>query len=399
MKNIIYLLLILTLNKSYSQVSHLNRGGIMSVNYYEEIDFEFIRNKIVIPVQIKGKTYRFVLDTGAPNVLSKELADVIQPALLDSISIRDANGNKGILNTVSLDSFQLGNLTFEHTAALVFDLSTSPVFGCFGIDGLIGSNVLRNSIISIDAKNKKLIITDQEAKLSLKKKEAEKIDLSKNQSSPYLWLRLRGKDHAREQVLIDTGADGLYDLAKKHYEIFQKQDIFSVSGESEGASTFGIFGGGSKNKQYKLVLPVLEINDIQLTRVVTNTMDDNESRIGARLLEYGVMIIDYKNKRFYFKAYSKTVPAAKPDYGFSQTLNGNKLIVGFVWDEQLKSRLKYGDEITEMNHVVINESSLCDLVVGKLDFPDQHTIVLKIKTETGEEFELSIDKKLPPKAE
>ena len=126
------LLLILTLFVSnvYSQDINLNIGKVQSRDYYEEIQFEFIRNKIIIPVEIAGKAYRFILDTGAPNIISTEVEQLIQPEQLQSIPVRDASGNKETLDVVVVKELKIGNTTFENTATLVYDLNASPIFKC-----------------------------------------------------------------------------------------------------------------------------------------------------------------------------------------------------------------------------------------------------------------------------
>tara|TARA_R110002110_G_scaffold336629_2_gene547252 strand:+ start:2129 stop:2341 length:213 start_codon:yes stop_codon:yes gene_type:complete len=48
------------------------------------------------------------------------------------------------------------------------------------------------------------------------------------QSSPYLWVKLKGKDSEKEQVLIDLRADGLYDISKSIITYF-KQNTNLVS--------------------------------------------------------------------------------------------------------------------------------------------------------------------------
>ena len=40
-----------------------------------DINFEFIKEKIIVPVKIAGKNYRFLLDTGGILEVSQELQD------------------------------------------------------------------------------------------------------------------------------------------------------------------------------------------------------------------------------------------------------------------------------------------------------------------------------------
>ena len=148
--------------------------------------------------------------------------------------------------------------------------------------------MLRNSIIEIDSKQRLLILTDSSKRLALNKKESDKIQLVGNQSSPYLWIKLKGKGSVKEQVLIDTGMAGLYNISRGHYDIFEKESVFEVLSQSKGASSIGLFGNAPAQNQYQLLLPSLGINNFELKNVITNTTSDNNSKIGAEILQYGI---------------------------------------------------------------------------------------------------------------
>src|SRR5690554_1593484 len=135
-------------------------GEINEKKYFEEIDFELVENKIIVPVVIEGKTYRFLLDTGAPNIISEKLHKKLNSEVLLETLISDANNNIDTMKVVSLHKLTIGKLTFENTTSLVFDLDNHPIMSCFDIDGFIGSNLFKNTAIKVSLKDKKLSITD-----------------------------------------------------------------------------------------------------------------------------------------------------------------------------------------------------------------------------------------------
>ena len=112
----------------YSQNIDLNIGEVKSKDYYEEVGFEFIKDKIIVPVSIEGKEYRFILDTGAPNIISNEINNLISPKLIKTIPVSDASGKKENLKVVSVKNLILGNIEFINTATLVYDLNSNPIF-------------------------------------------------------------------------------------------------------------------------------------------------------------------------------------------------------------------------------------------------------------------------------
>jgi len=376
-----------------SQNDLLKKGAVNAKNYFEEIVFEFQKNKIIIPVTIEGKTYRFLLDTGAPNIISSELYKAIQPKQIETISTRDANGKKQNLDIVSLNSIHIGAVEFINTAALVYDLNGSDIFRCFGIDGFIGSNLLRHSIIQIDSEKKLLTLTDSRKKLGLKKKDASKMKLVGSQSSPYVWITVKGKEKGNEHVLIDTGMGGLYDLSKNNYSIFKGKNIFNEIGQSDGASSVSLFGEVPINNQLRVHLPKLVVNNFEIQNCITHTTKDNNSRIGAEILDYGIMTIDFKNKRFYFNPKSDTVDVIEPAPGFTTTLKDNRVVIGYVWDEELRQKLKYGDIVLAINGEQINEASLCSYIIKKSVIASLTDMVLNIENKEGEVYDVSITKK------
>ncbi|WP_461533297.1 retropepsin-like aspartic protease [Sinomicrobium sp.] len=373
----------------------MNHGTVQSSNYYEELDFEWVNNKIVVVVELANKPYRFILDTGASNIISKELDKQLRPTMISTMSVFDTNNTQDSLKVVSVDKLKFGNVIFEDTYTLVYDFKNSPVWGCFEVDGFIGSNMLRNSIVQIDLKNRKIRLTDNRKKLNLNRKYSSKIELMGIQSSPFVWIDIAGEERGKEQVLIDTGADGLYDLALGSFLKFRDEDIFGEIGESTGASTIGMFGSAELSKHFKLHLPSLKINRLQVADYTVITNNDDYSKIGSELLKYGFVTIDYVNKRFYIDPESEKVRADRADFGLNATLNKRKLIVGFVWDTELKGKLKYGDEIVSIDDSAVN---ICDIVRRK-PFSDNKRDTLKLEVKDKEEgnvFEIVIQKKTAP---
>ena len=74
-------LLCLASTFSFAQGSiTLNAGGTSQKNYYSEIDYDDSQSSPIVKVVLGNKTYRFLMDTGAPNLISKALLKEIAPA-------------------------------------------------------------------------------------------------------------------------------------------------------------------------------------------------------------------------------------------------------------------------------------------------------------------------------
>lgn len=380
------------ISTSSAQRINFKSGKVISKNYFEELSFKFEKNKIIIPVEIKGKTYRFLLDTGAPNIISKEVYESIQPKNNRTLSTSDANAITQKLEFITLEKVKLGAVEFQGFSALVFDLNGNEIFKCFNIDGFIGSNMLRHSIIQIDTKQQKLKLTDKAKYLGLNKENSQKIKFADSQYGPYIWIDLRGEENVREMVLIDTGMGSLYDISKNNYNIIKTKHIYNSIGNSDGASSLSLFGEVPISNHTRVHLPKLIINGFQINNVITHTSNGDHSKMGAELLNHGVMTLDYKNKRFYFNSYEESLDL-EGDFGFTQTLKDNKLVVGYVWDKDLKAKINYGDEILEVNGKAIVSDDFCDYITKTSRFKTSDSLLLKVKTDENTVINLKVKKK------
>ncbi|MCD6543498.1 MAG: clan AA aspartic protease, partial [Flavobacteriaceae bacterium] len=307
----------------------LNKGEIQTKDYYSEITFEYVNSKIIVPVEIEGKSYRFILDTGAPNIISKELFHAIKNDSLTTIPIMDINQKEEDLMVVSIPKLVLGDITFNNSASLVYDLKRNRIIDCFQIDGFIGSNMLRNSIVQIQLKNKLLKITNDKKRLLLHKKNSTKLKLLGMQSLPFIWMNLFGNGKAKDQILIDTGMSGFYDMSFLSFKIFEEENILKFVDSSKGSTASGLFGFHTKTVQYRTLIPKIKIANSSFTNFVSITTHDKYSKIGTDILNYGDITIDYKNKRFYFEPFQKEkIDLKEKLLGFKPAYIDDKIVIG-----------------------------------------------------------------------
>lgn len=376
----------------FSQKLAFDQGKINQKNYYEEISFELVNDKIILPVIINNKTFKFLLDTGAPNVISKTVLTEINVKNSKKINVSDANNQSDEMEMVAIESMKLGNLSFDNNVALVSDLDNHFILKCFKMDGFIGSNLLRNSVIKISLKDKKIIITDNIKNLQTKAKPF-KLKLISEQKSPYITIKFfdKKKHIVSEEVLIDTGMDGFYEMSNRAFNIFSNENVFKELSRSTGSSSIGLFGTAPSKEQILLKAPFLKVNGTTFENLITNTTDDNNSRLGLDLLKHGDIIIDFKKKKFYFEAVENVVLDKKPPI-YSATIIDNKYSVGFVWDESFRDKLSYGDEIIRVDSFVLEEMDFCDIVKIKNFRKDNQSYEIEVKSkETTETKTVKIE--------
>ncbi|MCG2611664.1 retroviral-like aspartic protease family protein [Flavobacterium sp. SM15] len=375
----------------YGQKLKINSGKIAQSNYYEVIDFELVNEKIKIPVTINNKVYYFMLDTGAPNLISKRVADDINLQNKTSIVTTDANNNKSTLEMGALESIKLGTLDFQDNVVLISDLDNHPLLKCYKIDGLIGSNFFKNSILKISLKERKIWVTDKIKNLNIKTP-ASKLSLIGEQQSPYIPISFLNDsgNKGSEHLMIDTGMDGFYEISKRVYKLIAKEKFFKELSSSSGSGSVGLFGASTEKEQFLLQTNYFKVNETVFSNVITTTTEDNNSRIGFDLLKHGDITLDFKNKKFYFESNPNITLSEKVPV-YAATFMNNKLSVGFVWSSSYRNQLNYGDEIVRMGNYTLSELDLCDILKLKNFRKENPSYEMEIKTKENKTVLIKIE--------
>ncbi len=373
-----------------AQSPRLSRSGPKPRNYFEEIPFERVNDKIILPVHINGNEYRFLLDTGAPTIVSRALAEALELKPLVEVPVGDVTGRKKPMGIVVLPEIAMGGIAFRKIRALVNTDDTNLVFGCFEIDGFIGSNLLSSSILQLDFRQNTLVLTDKRRRLELDKARSAPMALVGEQKSPWMVVELSGEEKARDQLLIDTGSDEVYDISRQIYEALDGKSIFIPKGESLGTSSIGLFGAGDQSRQYRLLLPRLRIPGLELTNLPVITTPDTHSRIGAGLLHYTALTLDYRKKRVYFQPHAPIAEVDLPVRDISLSVDDKGLVVGHVWSEKLREQVAHGDRILQLDD---KSYDLCEIIRSSDRFRKQDTLKIRVKPIEGEAFDLILRQK------
>ena len=143
-------------------------------------------------------------------------------------------------------------------------------------------------------------------------------------------------------------------------------------------NSLGLFGAGNPTPQNLLKVETAVLNSTKIKNLIINTTDDNNSRIGLDFLNYGDLIIDFKNKKAYFESEDTiTLESLVPKY--ATIVQDNKYVVGLVWDEELAKQMSFGDEIISIDSYKINEMSFCEILKLKKEWKNKSNYSLTIK--------------------
>jgi len=364
-----------------------NQGETSAKDYFVAIEYETINKFLLIEGIIKGKTRRFLFDTGAPCMISQKLYEELNSSpILREVTIYDSNQLVNTNKAILLNQIILGGIEFNNIPTIVSDNDSSIVFNCLKIDGIIGSNLLRNSIIQISSKEHRIYITDNPKKLDLKNKKSSSILLTPNQSNPYFWITIQNKRKQKVQVLFDSGANSFLSLSLRHFNAFnnRRRRPYEILSNAKGNSNIGLHGLANDTAIFRLKSDNLQINQSIFTNVNIETTRNNNSIIGIELIDYGIVSIDYIHKKFYFEPHV----AEKRDlnrrlFPVSPIVKDDKFVIGIVWDDQLKNKINVGDQIIAINNQDYENRAICEIVKQSNPLPEKDEMSITLKNEKG----------------
>lgn len=343
-----------------------------------ELPYTFSNGYLFLTVELKGIERKFLFDTGAPTQITSALFSEIEPDIINHTEITDASGNKDDLNIIRLKEIKLGELSFTDIPALV---SNSDLYTCFGIDGVIGSNVFRNSIIRIESKNGLIIVTDDPTKIDLKITDASPLTIGEPQSYPYFKAGLAGKK--TQLVGFDSGSPHFMVMAQVHAKKNMKDHAVEKIESGYGSSSRSLLGIQKSDSVYRIRLASLMISGVEFTNVVAETNNSNKTRLGNKLLTYGNVTIDYINKLFYFETFEQENDLIEKHWLIKPIIADQKLVVGVVWSG-LKDQVSAGDQILAIDDEAFETAELCEWLRGKSAlFNSKQSAALTIKDSQG----------------
>jgi len=285
-----------------------------------------------VPVKIAGAEFKFIFDTGAPLMIDESLFDSLNLKEYRNMKVADVNENVKDLALVKIDTLCLGKTKFSETVALVTDFKKSPV-SCMGVKGLIGSNMLRNSVVKIDLKNKYIIVTNKASKLGLKRKNGTRIELNRYQSTPI--IEVEAVDGEKQSLILDTGDSDFFSLSMNYYNYYNATGIIEryIVAKGKGAESIGLYGSERDTLKVLFEFPEFKAFGHQFWNVKSGLTIDRNSRMGSAILNYGCLTIDYSHKRIFFESYFPGGISNCYETGFGMAFlpKDNCVVVGLVW--------------------------------------------------------------------
>lgn len=294
------------------QIHAQETGLILSKNTKKEtIQFQFIKNLIIVPISFNGEQMNFIIDSGLKEtILFSKFDKTIDKKNIRQVSLKGLGNNsidtKGYIsmnNTLKIGK----NYSSNKMNIIVIQDENFNLFSRLGIDvhGIIGSEFFENYPVNIDYTKRKITIYNSILDVKkLNKYQSNKLEISQ-EKKPFTTLDfVHNEVFTNQKMLIDIGnSDGLWLFKNEIKNLAPLEHAFhdelgkgfngTISGERGSIISVNL-------GRYKMQQPLIAIPNFESIQFI-NLKNNRKGSLGNEILRRFSIILDYKNNLFYFK--------------------------------------------------------------------------------------------------
>jgi predicted aspartyl protease len=281
------------------------------------VPFDFVNNLIILKVNINRIPLNLIFDTGIEQTILINLkpSDSLNLKEIENRNFTGIGNNNPVIKGLSSshNKINIHNKILNNDAKIYviqdFEFHFSELIG-ININGFIGGELIKDFIVKIDYKRRKIIFYNRHNFSEKKLKSYREYPVQIINNKPYVKanIRLHKNDSGKlYKFLIDTGnSDALW--------IFSKDSLPLASGQKTVSDYFGLgFSGeikGIRFKSYRFYLDKkfwfknvhIALPDFIYFRQIVET-NPFDGLIGNEILRRFFVVFDYKKKKIYLKKY------------------------------------------------------------------------------------------------
>lgn len=321
--------------------------------------------KFAIDAALNGVERQFIFDTGSPTMISRELAEELDLAIIGSNTGRDANGREVTTDIAIVDRLTIGTITFRAVPILIADFYIADPDGCFFDGGVIGSEIFPGRVWHIDATRQILDIAADFDDLA-----GEKIAAHTFSTPLYDF----GYPHApvfdysigdfSDKGLFDTGNSDTITLFDRVVRNVQVQDAMISSSVKKGRGSHGVSaaGPGGNSDLLRFEIEGVQLGTQDLGRRAGTTRNVAPSLIGLGIFATHSVTLDYPNARMLLHPRAQSQPTL-PHPGYALMSEDSEVRVMQLFDGSPAQRagLTLGDRVVAIDGRELQaENRACD---------------------------------------
>ncbi|AZA54701.1 retropepsin-like aspartic protease [Chryseobacterium sp. G0201] len=356
-------------------------GEVQLKNPVEKVNLTYASDLPFVKVNINGKIYNFLFDSGAPTVISNTIYSELNLEKKHKSKVKNSQKNKQEQIFTQLPEMTVDNVIFKNIGVVVMDFNSSEL-GCFKIDGILGANQMAKLFWRINYSENSIETTKDLANFDLKDYETVIPFETKAQKTPTVIATILNK---KIDLTFDTGFTGRLKITDSNYDPKKvKQTV-----ETYGTNSVGAFGAGKPVSGYIFIADEMVLGNKTFQNELV--MTGSSSLIGNEFFKDFIFIMDWKNNKIYMKRIKNNPPKLE-SFGFGYRFVDAKPLVAFVFKEN-GLPIHIGDSILSINTVDLdhlNEESACNYMINRVE-KDYKTIEIKVKRD-GKILDFKLDK-------
>ncbi|WP_160616959.1 aspartyl protease family protein [Pseudoblastomonas halimionae] len=308
--------------------------------------------KYAIQASVNGVERSFVFDTGAPTMISQELAEQLDLKVIGENTGRDANGKEFTTRIALVDQLRIGGLTFSDIPVLIADFKISDPNGCFIGAGVIGSNIFPGSVWHIDGEQNVLQIAAEAHDIPGLQRASADIETDLHiDGYPYAPVFDYAFGSFEDRALFDTGNSDTIILFDRVTGDKRVQQAIVAGSRTEGRGSHGVSaaGIGATTDLLRFELDGMNLGSA-LPRLSATTRNAPPSLIGLGILNRYHVTLDYSADRMML--HERDRPAATsvyPGYGLMMRQGAVKVVQLFEGSVAERAGLRLGDEVVAID--------------------------------------------------
>ncbi len=323
---------------------------LSQTNFVDSIAIEWTGGQVYLPVEINGKRYRFLFDTGAGQTLifSDTPIDGCQSA--GQIVSVDAIGRRDTVTMTTLPPLTLGNITFTGCQATVQQRAVHRN----NLDGIIGFDIINKGLnAKIDVRAGLLILSDRRDFFDTEAGYEARYRL--HYHVPYIILNPFAKYKA--PTLFDTGSRQFYVINDNQLDEAldgrTRLPGLQVDGRVRGRYAIGHSGTEPEGDVTFLTLNAMKWGDFLFSDVSAMTTQGG-SHLGAAVLSYGSVTFNPRRRRAKFQPFDDATfcSVANKPFDIAFIAVDGLPAVGLVREgcDAFQQGLRYGDIILSIDN-------------------------------------------------
>lgn len=357
----------------------------------DTIPYEFIHEKIIIPVTVNGVKTKYIVDTGGKTGTTYDVATEMKATAAGFTGISDMNAQTASYQEAYVENVSIGeNYKVKQLKTMV--LPRNPFFTELGVAGILGGDAFAESVVTFDSRSGIMVINYPYRPERLKVTDGIPL-LDSNEHHSHININV---GETELKVLFDTGAGGFLLYSSEDNDRLANVSGAQVTNQAHGIVAAGITGLADPVDIKKVNIPSIRIMGKEFANVGSTTTAMPRTIVGVELLKHGKVIIDYMRKRFYFFPFEEgkaDMGGAPSHWNVSILPRNGRFEVTTIWDS-MKDKVAFGDEVVNINGTSLKDCPKSQMAVEEImnAIPGETAYIIILKNNQEKRIEIKKEK-------